>query len=619
MTRANKRREAIREQSENPNITFLKRKSLWFRRQVNNFRAEIEEHSLLGADESSIIVKLEQLERMQVQFEEEQSQLEKEDNAEIESETRMEFLDSFIFVKAAVTKSLGSRSSTFAQSSTRRQSTMEEHSAVPSITVVPRSRLPPLQLPRFSGVITEWPDFWAMFSAVVDKETNLSSVEKFQHLRSCVSGIALDAIRSLKINAENYEKAGVAEGSANGLRELSDKIGSHLRALQTIATNDEVLNGILIHIVTTKSDVETQSKWEEHAPINELPSWDLMSKFLERRVRIMESVEKTTFRSGKQVNHKKNSIRKQSFVTASPAKGCTFCNGIEHFISTCPLFLNLSPSLRFKEAKRLQLCINCLRKGHIVKNCKSSNCKSCSGKHNTLLHLSSIALPVLEEAVASPETKTALIADSKQPVAFVSKEQAMLATAVVMLKNRHGNFVPCRVLLDSTSQLHCITSDMANRSQLSKSKSTTIISGIGASDILSKENVVLYMQASDGSYSKSLSAVIVPTITTLQPETNLSNVKWNIPANIQLADPSFFRPQKIDLLIGVSLFFELLCVGQICLKQGLPILQKTRLGWIVAGKVEVGSSKAVVCAATSSNYADTSLNDLVKSSVLRKT
>ncbi|XP_017482687.1 PREDICTED: uncharacterized protein LOC108371608 [Rhagoletis zephyria] len=155
---------------------------------------------------------------------------------------------------------------------------------------------------------------------------------------------------------------------------------------------------------------------------------------------------------------------------------------------------------------------------------------------------------------------------------------------------------------------------MANRLQLSKSKSTTIISGIGASDILSKENVILYMQASDGSYSTSLSAVIVPTITTLQPETNLSNVKWNIPANITLADPSFFRPQKIDLLIGVSLFFELLCVGQICLKQGLPILQKTRLGWIVAGKVEVGSSKAVVCAATSSNYADTSLNDLVKSS-----
>jgi len=51
--------------------------------------------------------------------------------------------------------------------------------------------------------------------------------------------------------------------------------------------------------------------------------------------------------------------------------------------------------------------------------------------------------------------------------------------------------------------------------------------------------------------------------------------------NIQLADPRFNAPQRVDLLIGVSLFFEMLCVGQIKLPPGLPLIQKTRLGWVV--------------------------------------
>jgi len=55
-----------------------------------------------------------------------------------------------------------------------------------------------------------------------------------------------------------------------------------------------------------------------------------------------------------------------------------------------------------------------------------------------------------------------------------------------------------------------------------------------------------------------------------------------IPENLQLADPEFHKAQRVDLLIGASLFYELLCVGQINLLPGLPLLQKTRLGWVVS-------------------------------------
>jgi len=52
-----------------------------------------------------------------------------------------------------------------------------------------------------------------------------------------------------------------------------------------------------------------------------------------------------------------------------------------------------------------------------------------------------------------------------------------------------------------------------------------------------------------------------------------------------LADPEFRSSQRIDLLMGASasLFYELLCVGQVKLLSGLPLMQRTQLGWIVSG------------------------------------
>ncbi|XP_053597333.1 uncharacterized protein LOC128668417 [Microplitis demolitor] len=65
-----------------------------------------------------------------------------------------------------------------------------------------------------------------------------------------------------------------------------------------------------------------------------------------------------------------------------------------------------------------------------------------------------------------------------------------------------------------------------------------------------------------------------------------------IPKNLVLADPEFYKPSEVDALIGVNLFYKLLSVGQIKL-QSHPdaILQKTQLGWVVAGKLSQSFKK----------------------------
>ncbi|XP_059222424.1 uncharacterized protein LOC131996699 [Stomoxys calcitrans] len=150
-------------------------------------------------------------------------------------------------------------------------------------------RLPELKIPQFNGSYTDWPGFIAMFTTVIDNDVDLSKIEKFQHLRVSVTGAALDTISSLDPTEENYDKAlelfrnrfdnkllnfqaHVCEifnlkcadkGSAVNLRQLSDKLNSHMRALQSICKQEEIADGFLVYLVTSKLDSKSQSKWEE--------------------------------------------------------------------------------------------------------------------------------------------------------------------------------------------------------------------------------------------------------------------------------------------------------------------------------------------------------------------
>ncbi|XP_063837178.1 uncharacterized protein LOC135086343 isoform X1 [Ostrinia nubilalis] len=56
-------------------------------------------------------------------------------------------------------------------------------------------------------------------------------------------------------------------------------------------------------------------------------------------------------------------------------------------------------------------------------------------------------------------------------------------------------------------------------------------------------------------------------------------------AHIKLADENFSSAGEVDLLIGAELFYNLLCFGRHSLGEGCPILQKTKLGWIVSGSL----------------------------------
>ena len=68
------------------------------------------------------------------------------------------------------------------------------------------AKLPKLELPTFSGKVTEWPSFWDQFTAIIHK-SSMPDINKFSYLRSLVKDEAKLAIEGLSLTAADYRIA----------------------------------------------------------------------------------------------------------------------------------------------------------------------------------------------------------------------------------------------------------------------------------------------------------------------------------------------------------------------------------------------------------------------------
>ena len=64
----------------------------------------------------------------------------------------------------------------------------------------------------------------------------------------------------------------------------------------------------------------------------------------------------------------------------------------------------------------------------------------------------------------------------------------------------------------------------------------------------------------------------------------LLSCPWNHLSDLTLADPDFGQPGKINLLLGVEEFSEVVRQGQWPGKPGSPSAFETDFGWVLAGE-----------------------------------
>lgn len=131
-----------------------------------------------------------------------------------------------------------------------------------------------------------------------------------------------------------------------------------------------------------------------------------------------------------------------------------------------------------------------------------------------------------------------------------------------------------------------MTESFASRVGIKSFNSSLSIRGIGCSSSSSSRSALIRLRTRVSNFSSQIEVYLLPKITDNQPAMFVDRSKLVIPTNIKLADPSFFEPRKIDLLLGAEIYFELQAVGQVKLGDDFPFLQNTILGWVVSGRVD---------------------------------
>ncbi len=303
----------------------------------------------------------------------------------------------------------------------------------------------------------------------------------------------------------------------------------------------------------------------------------------------------------------------------------------------------MNPKDLYSEIKKQKLCFNCLRPFHDQTACNSSGCRQCGRKHNSLLHLfftniSTHAQPSEQPSqqnssqrqtdsllltqnnfennmvpVAPNETiqgelptefsesfsNTTLNMHSSSP----QNKQIVLATALINILDFDGNIVLARAILDSGSQSNFITNSLAQRLGLNPQKINIPVAGINGScsKISSRVHATFFSTTKNNhkKYKKTDAFFLVEKITDNLPQVSFDISNINIPHNLELADKDFNLSRSVDILLGVDVFFEILCTGQYKLGKNKPVLHETKLGWIITGTLLFDINKL-----NSSNNAD---------------
>lgn len=587
---------------------------------IGNFDPKVEALSLLEFRQEELPQINRKFDDIQVEIE----LLSTDDPSEEEKE-REEFENNYFAARSLIQEIINKN---------KRRNASGDDASLDSAAPYPRSRLAPIDLPKFNGNIQEWEAFFYSFKVMVHQQDSYSPAHKFHYLRSTLSGQALDLIKSPPMTDANYGLAiqklqqrydnkslviqthireimnspRIQSATAQELSRLQSHVAAHLAALEALSMPIKHWDAWLVTILVERMDGASSHEWQLRQRNTELPKYNEVMEFLASRSIAFESSEALAIRAN-ETNHSskkasQGTISKRIALAASSESKrdkCSLCEG-SHKLYACLKFKELSVSDRFNHVRGRRLCFNCLAPHHMSDTCRSKySCIKCRRAHNTLLHFEGHVQDVTP-AASDPKDNEATFNDERgsdrdQVSLLVNYKNShvFLSTAVVLAADKFGNDRQCRTILDSGSQVNFISKSLYNKLQLPTRCSILPINGIGASHVQSSSCVEVQLKSRVTNFSLNLSCYILPVIVDTLPAVTSPAHGWNIPEELVkgLADPMFFEAGSVDLLIGGGSFFDLLDPERVHLGVDSLCLQGSKFGWIVTGEIGVISLPSV--------------------------
>lgn len=206
--------------------------------------------------------------------------------------------------------------------------TLDRHSRGPfsehgaSASMMPRSALPRIKLPNFSGDYQSWRSFHDLFTALIKDNMDLSSVEKMHYLKTCVTGEAARLVGNLPVSGDNFAVAWallvsryenkrylvtaqldritglkpLKTKSAQGLRAFLTTISEAMGAIRALGCAVHHWDPLLLHLLVRLLEPDTREAWEVKLGSSSVyPTYLQFEEFLVGRTRALENLNLPAF------------------------------------------------------------------------------------------------------------------------------------------------------------------------------------------------------------------------------------------------------------------------------------------------------------------------------------
>lgn len=260
-------------------------------------------------------------------------------------------------------------------------------------------KLPKITLSPFSGDLSLWPSFIALYNRSIHDNPQLAGIEKYQYLLTSLKGEALNVVKGMPLSAEHYTIAyalvkryqnkrklashhwqSIANAktlkveSPESLRRLVDGFSENLRALELMEFPVDLKDFILLNTLLEKLTPALREKFEVEHRKSEIPKFNQLVDYLLEYCQVLTSLSASGTKAGEKSKDNTKSPSKSASTTSTfvaSAALCSICKEA-HTVNKCYKFLKLSEKDRYAQAKSLQLCLNCLKDGHRVGKCPSN-------------------------------------------------------------------------------------------------------------------------------------------------------------------------------------------------------------------------------------------------------
>ncbi|UYV72987.1 hypothetical protein LAZ67_10001402 [Cordylochernes scorpioides] len=337
----------------------------------------------------------------------------------------------------------------------------------------------------------------------------------------------------------------------------------------------------LTAFILKKIDSNMNKDFELSLKENTFPTLQDLLTFLEKHRKGLDHI------NGK-IYPKEDNVRKtfKTYQVNTNIIKCTYCNS-SHKLGTCQEFAKLSLDDRIKFVRSKNLCINCLGVNHYANNCKiTATCKVCNRKHHTTLHNYNYQRRQGPISTTEHQANTSEEQNQHQTVnhtvlsnnTSILETNIFLSTALIKVFNSNNDELMCRALIDSGAQKSLITKTLADKLNITQEHTKDLIQPYNHKIIKIKLSSIY------DNFKFETKALIVKDLSNKIHNFYTHNPVWPHLNNLKLADPEFYIPRPIDIIIGADLYLDLIEPGLIKGPRDAPSAMNSKLGWIISGR-----------------------------------